>query len=80
MKITIQHDDGQEEIIQDITDFYVAVRLHKLMTTPGNIATYVEQGRSWSRGTNIRELVKEVQQSLVELQDHLREHRHGGSS
>jgi transcriptional regulator with AAA-type ATPase domain len=36
--------------------------------------------KSYSWGGNVRELIKEVQQSLIELQDFLRGQRNGGSS
>lgn len=80
MKITIEHDDGTTEVFQRVVDAYVAVRLeeHKLFEAD-KLGLFIKTtSHSW--GSNVRELVKELQQSLVELQDFLREQRHGGSS
>lgn len=80
MKISIEKDDGTVEVFERVTDLYVVVRRNDLVGTPGKKIQYVPVTTSHSWGSNVRELVKEVQQSLVELQDWLREHRHGGTN
>jgi len=72
MKITILMDNGTEQIFNDVTDYYFAVRqLNPLMSEDKKIAILPET-RSYSHGPNIRELIKELSQSLIELQDFLR--------
>jgi len=79
MKLTIEHDDGKTEVFQDITDLYIATRQTKPMSGRGGLAfTWETTSHSW--GGNLRELLKEVRQSVVELEDILREFTHGGSS
>ena len=78
MKITVEKDDGTIEVFQNITDGYLAIRYtNKVMYD--NDLVHITQSSSYSWGSNIRELVKELQQSLVELQDFLREQTHGNS-
>lgn len=81
MRVTIEKDNGETEVFQDITDLYIAYRITKrygIETFP--MVTTIQETRSHSWGANLRELVKEVTQSLVELQDFLREQRNGGTS
>lgn len=81
MKITIERDDGETEVFQRVTDLYIAYR-HRDLKYNKSERTIQEIGtetRSHSWGNNVRELVKEIQQSLVELQEFLKEQRHGGS-
>mgnify|MGYP001220101895 CR=1 FL=1 len=81
MKITIENDNGETEVFQNISDLYIAYRQEsKVVGLKDNFVNILAQVRSHSWGANIRELTKELQQSLVELQDFLREQRHGGSS
>lgn len=81
MKITVEKDNGEEEVFQNITDLYIAYRQEaKVVGLKNNFVNIIAQTRSHSWGSALRELTKEVQQSLVELQDKLREMRHGGSS
>ena len=74
MKVTVEMDDGAVTEYHDVTDFYLALRRNHIVD---HVLT--NNTTSWSCGANVRELVKEVQQSLVELQDFLRGH-HGNSS
>lgn len=81
MKLTLEKDDGTTEVFQEITDLYVIVRqaepvYYAAAGPPQSLITI----KSFSWGSNIRELVKELQQSLLELQDLLRSIRNGGSS
>lgn len=78
MRVTVEYDDGKGIVLQDITDLYVAYR-QQTLRTDGKQAFVDATMRSHSWGANVRELVKELQQSLVELQDFLRATR-GGSS
>lgn len=81
MRVIIEKDNGVEEVFQNITDLYIAYRQTELVNRQQDkfaIQRTVTKSHSW--GSNVRELVKEVTQSLVELQDFLREQRNGGSS
>jgi len=71
MKITIEHDDGKTQVFQNVTDAYVCVRQLEPMRSTTKFAILPET-RSYSWGSNMRELVKELTQSLTELQDYLR--------
>lgn len=75
MIIRVFDDLGEETVFQDVTDLYIAVRQQKPVQKKGSLAVLPET-TSFSWGANLRELVKEVQQSLVELQDFLKENRH----
>ena len=79
MKITIEKNDGEIEVHQDITDLYIATR--QLVPGIGRDQRLIEMciPHSYSWGPNVRELVKEITQSLIELQEYLKEHRHGGT-
>jgi hypothetical protein len=81
MKVTIELETGKTEVYDRVTDLYVAMRQEDYLMESGTrqLHPYPKvSSRSW--GGNVRELVKEVQQSLVELQDFLRGQRNGGSS
>jgi hypothetical protein len=79
MRLTIEKDDGTTEVFQNILDLYVVVRREeKVLFETDKLGLYLKT-TSHSYGSNVRELVKEVQQSLVELQDFLREQRNGGT-
>jgi hypothetical protein len=81
MKLLITHDDGKQEAFDRITDLYIAVRQEDYMAEAGTRKLHpYPKLTSHSWGPNVRELVKELQQSLVELQDFLRGQRNGGSS
>ncbi len=83
MKLTIEHDDGRSpEVFQYVTDLYIVVRQKEpvLAWKDKKQVDSVIRTRSFSWGSDVRELVKELQQSLVELQDFLRGQRNGGSS
>ena len=78
MKVTIQQDDGTAIVYRDVTDVYVAVRqLESVKSAKDDLPALLPVTTSRSWGGNVRELVKEVQQSLVELQDYLRGVRDG---
>ena len=80
MRLTIEKDDGKTEVFQNITDLYIAYRQEsKVVGLKDNFVNIISATRSHSWGNNLRELVKELQQSLVELQDYLREQRYGGT-
>lgn len=78
MKLVFTDDSGKETVYQNVTDLYIAVRQEVPMTRDGKMG-FALQTTSHSWGAHVRELVKEVQQSLVELQDFLRSQRHGDS-
>jgi hypothetical protein len=75
MRVTIEKDNGETEVFQNITDLYIAYRQEVPVYDVECKFDYIPQVRSHSWGSNVRELVKEVQQSLVELQDFLRGQR-----
>lgn len=75
MKITLEKDDGELVVFNDITDLYLAVRQEVAISNHARMGFSLSTS-SYSWGSNPREIVKEVQQSLVELQDFLREATH----
>jgi hypothetical protein len=81
VKITIEREPGQITVFNEVSDVYVVVRQVKVLTDlAGENPTRNIDTTSFSWGSNVRELVKEITQSLTELQDYLKESRHGGSS
>ena len=79
MKITLEDDDKKVTVYQNITDVYFCIRQLEPMKKGAKIAMLPET-RSFSFGSNVRELVKELGQSLVELQEYLRSIPRGSSS
>jgi hypothetical protein len=76
MKITVEN--GRKiTVFNNVSDYYIAVRVHDPLTEGSAMITGAHT-YSQSYGAALREIVKEVQQSLVELQDHLRKVRNGG--
>lgn len=72
MKITIEHDDGKKEVYQYVTDAYLAVRQLEPMQSKQGQPAVLPETRSYSWGANLRELVKEVRQSIFEMEDTLK--------
>lgn len=72
MQVTIKHDDGKEEVFLNVTDAYLAVR--QPIAARGSkdeaVSLMTCSGHLW--GSSPREVVKEMQQGVVELQDYLR--------
>jgi hypothetical protein len=73
MEIIVK-DGEYEATYRDVTDMYLAVRQAQPYKHEDAVGFEI-QTRSYSRGGNVREIVKEIQQSLVELQEHLRRGR-----
>jgi len=73
MKIVITMDDKTEKVYQNITDYYVCVRqLEPMQGKKGKMAMLPET-KSFSHSTGkIRELLKEIRQSIEEIQDVIR--------
>jgi transcriptional regulator with AAA-type ATPase domain len=72
MRIIIEHDDGKRETFQDVTDAFLAARqLRPMQGEEGDLAL-LPHLQSWSWGNNVRELLKELRQAVVELEDYLR--------
>jgi len=72
MKITIediQLPDGTKEtkVFNDVSDAYVAIRFPE-MHRNGDALVHVIHTRSYSYGPGIRDLLKELRQSIVELE------------
>lgn len=80
MIVTIKHDDGKTESFRDVTDCYIAVRQLKPMQDKNATLAVLPEARSWSWGANLRELLKELRQSVVEIEDVLKGLQRGGSS
>lgn len=81
MKLTIALDDDKTIVYQDVTDLYIAIRqLKPVQKQKDGSPAVIAETTSYSWGSNIRELIKEVTQSLHELQDFLKERRHGKGS
>lgn len=70
MKITIEFDDGTTKVFSDVTEAYVSVRLPEMLQKGEDFVT-VLQAKSFSWGDDVREIVKEVRQSIVELDEQL---------
>ena len=79
MKLIFIDDSGKETVFQNVTDLYIAVRNQIPMVSKVGSTAMLPETRSYSWGSNLRELTKEVQQSLVELQDAMRSKRDGGN-
>jgi transcriptional regulator with PAS, ATPase and Fis domain len=71
MKITIEHNDGKETVFEQATDLYVCVRLLESAQEEDGRPLVLPETRSFSWGGNVRELVKELRQSVVELEHFL---------
>jgi hypothetical protein len=78
VKITVEHDNGKVEVFQDIADAFLAANQVRHVEADGEIVL-MQDMRSWSWG-NVRVLLKELRQAVVELEDILRERSRGGSS
>lgn len=71
MKITIE-DGEDKQVFDGVLDYYIAVRqLAPLMTKKGEMAQEI-QTKSYSKGSSVRDILKELRQSIVELEDHIR--------
>jgi hypothetical protein len=77
MTITIELDKKQKEVYQNVTDAFLAVRqLNSARNDKGKMATIIDtSSRSW--GPNVRDIIKEITQSTIELQDYLKELKDG---
>jgi hypothetical protein len=76
MKIVIFHDedggeDGKVEEFQHVTDAYLCVRQSEPFQKDDSL-TFVSDTRSYSWGSNVREIIKELSQSLLELREFLK--------
>jgi len=80
MKLTIELDNGKTEVFQNVTDLYIAIKQTSRVSVENELVNYISSTASYSWGSDVRELVKEITQSQIELQDHLRDMRNGDSS
>lgn len=72
MKITIE-DKDYKVVYEDVTDVYYAIRQLKPLAGKDEKIGLLPETRSYSRtGGNIRELIKEMSQSITEMQEKLR--------
>ena len=69
MKIIVYHDDGKEEVFQEVTDAYLAVRQHTPMANKKGDMVFLPDTRSYSWGQNLRELIKEIRESISEMEE-----------
>jgi hypothetical protein len=69
VKITVEKDDGEEIVFQNITDATISMRqLKPLMDNDGDVAMFPDTtSHTWTTGGQ-RELVKELRQVTYELQ------------
>ena len=75
MKIVIT-DGDKKTIYNDVTDYYLAVRqIVPLQKTENKQMGFEMVTKSYSHGNAVRDLIKELSQSLVELQDFFRSKR-----
>lgn len=74
MKITIEKDDGEKLVIDRATDLYLSImKVVDLADKKGKVLGFQVKSETHSVfGGNQRELVKEVAQSLIELQEYLK--------
>jgi len=70
MQITVK-DGEYEATYNDVLDFFLAVRQVQPLQNPEGKVEAEIQTRSYSRGNNLREIVKELSQAEVELQRYL---------
>lgn len=79
MKITIEHDDKKTEVFQNVTDAYLAVvQRHDVMDTASQVG-FEMRTQSYSWGGRMRDLIKELRQSEVELQNIINKQNNGNS-
>lgn len=70
MRITIEKDDGSEQVFQDVTDYAINVRqwIPGLRNeTPTSILAIRSFSHTSSKG-GLREVIKEMRQSILEMQ------------
>lgn len=70
MKITIEFDDNSQQVFNNISDAYMAMRYPEpgMMNSDGDIIQIVNtKSYSWDGG-DFREILKELRQSLLELE------------
>ncbi len=82
MKITIEDiklEDGSTEtrVFKDVEDAYIAIRFPEMYKTKDDSFIHLLHTRSFSFGPAIRELLKELRQSIGELEQKLREIENG---
>lgn len=79
MKIIIKKDDGTEEIFDRVSDAYLAVRQSQPMADREKRPGFEVLTKSYSWGPNLREIVKELHQSEIEIQKIINKDDHGNS-
>ena len=67
MKVTIERDDGQEVVYQEVTDYFLTVRQLERFTN-GTELVGEFRTHSASAGPHLRDLVKEIEQSCRYMQ------------
>lgn len=68
MKITILKDDGEEIVFQEVIDALISVRQIVPISSEDGTLMQSVQCRSQSWGANPREIIKEMRQSIYEMQ------------
>ena len=80
MQITVK-DGEYEATYNDVLDFFLAVRQVTPLQNPEGKLEAEIQTRSYSRGgNNLREIVKELRQAIVELEALMNKKGDNGSS
>jgi len=72
MKITIEKEDGNQ-VFDDVSDYYLAIRQTRpVMMNDTNQMASLPETRSFSVGSSLREIAKELYQSYIEIQNILK--------
>ncbi len=72
MKVTVTKEDGEDVIFSEASSVFIA--LTQLMPRGKDQIHFFQETRSYSWGDK-REIVKELQQSIIELQSLIEEER-----
>lgn len=76
MRLIIEKDDGRKVVIEKVTDLYISVMKTVDLVDRKKVLGFQVKSETISIfGGNQRELVKEVSQSLIDLQNYLDEPR-----
>jgi hypothetical protein len=73
MKIVFTDSEGIEHVFENITECYLAVRQTIPVMNNKKKVAYLPETKSYSWGPNLRELAKEISQSIIEIQNILKD-------
>jgi hypothetical protein len=78
MKITVEGLPTGTEVFDEVSDAYLCVRQLQPMGSTEKGLSFLHGVHSHSWGGNVREMVKELRQSTLELEDWLKQRRGSG--